>query len=68
MEESLKIAVHQESEKVKDTVLKRYDNLMARHSEIINEMVERRKKELAESQSLYDSAKTNMAKYEGRMN
>jgi len=49
MEELLKISVHQETEKIKDSILKKYDNLMARHSEIINAMVERRKKELAES-------------------
>lgn len=67
-EESLKIFLHQETEKIKDSILKKYDNLMARHSEIINEMVDRRKKELAESQFLYESAKTNMAKYETRMN
>ncbi len=63
----MKIAVHEECEKIKDSIISKYDGTMTRHTEIINDMVERRKKELAESQFLYDRANANVSRYDKRM-
>ena len=66
-DEVMKIAVHEECEKIKDSINSKYDGTMTRHTEIINDMVERRKKELAESQFLYDRASANVSRYDKRM-
>lgn len=56
--------MHEGSEKVKEEVYLKYDTMMNRHNEIVNEMVERRKKELADSQFLYDRASANVQRYD----
>ena len=66
-DEVLKISIHEECDKIKDTIITKYDATMTRHNEIINDMVERRKKELAESQFLYDRANANVQRYDQRM-
>jgi hypothetical protein len=52
--ELMKAKMKEEGERVRFDIMLKYDALMHRHTEIINDMVDRRKKELAETQFLFD--------------
>ncbi|TNV73364.1 hypothetical protein FGO68_gene8975 [Halteria grandinella] len=65
--ELMKTTVSEECLKMKNDITGKYDTLMTRHSEVINEMVERRKKELAETQQLFDKANKNVFQNDRKM-
>ena len=54
----MKATVNEECNKVRFDITKRYDDSMNKHNSIIDDMVIKRKRELAESKFLYDKAST----------
>lgn len=63
----MKTTVGESCQKVRSDITGKYDCLMERHSDVINEMVERRKRELAETQQLFDKANRNVQRNDRRM-
>ena len=61
-------AIQNESKRVLEEIGKKYDNNIARHSDLIDEIVRSRKRELIESQELFEKANNNCETNIKRMN